>query len=181
VFAPYCPHEKRRCDASRSVTPLLQKASPTSPLLQHPSFFSSILSLLIIYLMTLPQNNGTLCTVALHPLIPSIDSYMQSPPSEPFRSRSRSPPPPPPLFLRAGVQPPLRPSTPQPYVFSDDADVGRDIAHIIHTHRSVSSSQSLPRTSSQSSSNRKQQATQRPIRQNSSWRTFHSCAACLAL
>jgi len=121
------------------------------------------------------SNHGALCTFALHPLIPSIDSYMQSPPSKPFRSRS--PPPPP---QRAGAHPP-RPSTPQPYVFSDDADVGPDIAHITHTRSSVSSSQSLPRTSSHSSSSRKQQATQRPIRQNSSWHTFHSCSACLAL
>jgi hypothetical protein len=52
---------------------------------------------------------------------------VQSPPSKPFRSRS------PPPLQRAGAQPP-RSSTPQPYVFSDDADVGRDIAHIIHTY-----------------------------------------------
>lgn len=60
-------------------------------------------------------NHGTLCTVALHLLIPSIDSDMQSPPSKPFRSRS--PPPP----QRAGAHPP-RPSSPQPYVFSVDAE-----------------------------------------------------------
>lgn len=70
-------------------------------------------------------NHGTLCTVAFQPLIPSIDSYMQSPPSKPFRSRS--PPPP----QRAGAHPP-RPSTPQPYVFSVDA--GRWTRHSSYIH-----------------------------------------------
>ncbi len=143
----------------------------------NPSFFSAFLSYLISIRMTFSQenrnyNHGTLCSVALHPLISSIDSYVQSPPSVPVRSRS--PPPP-----RAGAHPP-RSSTPQPYVFSDDADV-RQRSSYIYTHSSVSSSQSLPRSSSSTSKSRKQQATQRPIRRYSSWRTFHSCSACLAL
>jgi hypothetical protein len=176
---PTCPHEKRRLwpRGRHTFTSKGEPRSPTSSATQL--LLSHLFPFLLSIRMNFSQehwncNHGTLCTVALHPSISSIDSYMQSPPSKPFRSRS------PPPHPRAGAQPP-RPSTPQPYVFSDDADVGQDIAHIIHTHSSVSSSQSLPRTSSHSSSSRKQQATQRPIRQNSSWHTFHSCSACLAL
>lgn len=113
---PTCPHQKKAPVTHRGlevVTPLLQKGGPASPLspatpASSQTSYSYLLSIRMTYC-----NHGTWCTLALHPLVSLIDSYMQSPPSKPFRSRS--PPPPP---RRAGAQPglPLRPSTPQPYV-----------------------------------------------------------------
>jgi hypothetical protein len=157
---------------------LLQIASPAPRSFCTPSLFQISFPSLLSIRMPLSQhckyyNNGTLCTVALHPSSSSFYSYMQAPPSRPV-ARSPSPQ----HRSRAGARPPLIP-TPQQYVFSDDDDVD-DAAHI-NTHSSVSSSQSLPRASSPSPNNRKQQATLRPTPRHSSWRTFRSCAACLAL
>lgn len=175
--------KKRRRDASRRVTHFIQKASHRVPTSSATPASSQPFNPYFITYSFMPfsqehwksYSHGTWCTVALHPLITSIDSVcslLHPSPSDHaphlrFSAQARSHP---------GLPPHNR------TCFQMDVDVGRNIAHIIHTHRSVSSSQSLPRTSSHSSSNRKQQATQRPIRQNSPpWRTFHSCSACLAL
>lgn len=157
------------------------KASPASPLLQQPSFFSVILFFYLLPIrMTFSQsNNGTLCTVAFaslepHPLIPICSLHH----THPFLDHA------PHLHLRAqarGTHPGLPPHNRT--CFHLMCRMRRSSTSYL-PHSPVSSSQSLPRTSSNSSSSRKQQmllATQRPIRRNSSWRTFHSCSACLAL
>jgi hypothetical protein len=105
----------------RGLEVLLQKGSPAPRLLQQPQLLLS-LSILTYYSIHM-ISHGTLCTVALHPLIPSIDSHITVstiqtlPLSLPTSGSAR----------RRAPIPAFHPTTVR--VFSDDADVGRDIAH----------------------------------------------------
>jgi hypothetical protein len=153
---------------------LIKRPSPHST----PSITQLVpafLSFLIIYSMQLSQERCTytdngMSHMSLDILTYCPYVYLQSPPSVPVRSRS--PPP------RAGAHQ-ARPSTPQPYVSSDE--LYSDFVAHEHAFSSPSSSQSLPRDSSPAAKVRRPLPTQQPIRRYTSWHTFHSCAACLAL